>query len=140
MVVNGKKTISFEQFLTINSNLMHMSDTWADLWALIFHTRLSVGRLIDLRYIDVEGGTAYLREKGRLKAKQIELSAPVCTILKRRRMMYPQDIFVFQSHSNRVKNKCSPVTIIAFNAALRKASKLATGGVVSSKNARKVVC
>jgi integrase len=138
--VNGKITISFEQFLTINSNLVHISDTWSDLWALIFYTGLSVGRLIDLRYTDIEGGVAYLREKGRLKAKQIELSVPVCTILKSRRMMYPQDIFVFQSHSNRVKNKCSPVTIIAFNTALRKSSKLATGGVVSSKNARKVVC
>ncbi|TXW07118.1 hypothetical protein D4M60_27060 [Klebsiella pneumoniae] len=38
MFVNGKKTISFEQFLTINSNLVSISDTWADLWALIFHT------------------------------------------------------------------------------------------------------
>lgn len=138
--MNGKITISFEQFLTINSNLVHISDTWSDLWVLIFYTGLGVGRLIDLRYTDIEGEAAYLREKGRLKAKRIELSAPVCTLLKRRRMMYPQDIFVFQSHSNRVKNKCSPVTIIAFNAALRKASKLATGGVVSSKNARKVVC
>lgn len=138
--MNAKKSISFEQFLTINSNLAHISDTWSDMWALIFYTGLSVGRLIDLRYTDIESETAYLREKGRLKAKQIELSAPVCTILERRRMMYPQDIFVFQSHSNRVKNKYSPVTIIAFNAALRKASKLATGEVVSSKNARKVVC
>ncbi|EJG2382026.1 TPA: hypothetical protein ACYRSE_002614 [Klebsiella michiganensis] len=137
--MNAKKPISFEQFLTINSNLAHISDTWSDMWALIFYTGLSVGRLIDLRYTDIESGTAYLREKGRLKAKQIELSAPVCTILERRRMMYPQDIFVFQSHSNRVKNKYSPVTIIAFNAALRKVSKLATGEVVSSKNARKVV-
>ena len=126
--------------MTINSNLAHISDTWSDMWALIFYTGLSVGRLIDLRYTDIESETAYLREKGRLKAKQIELSAPVCTILERRRMMYPQDIFVFPSHSNRVKNKYSPVTIIAFNAALRKASKLATGEVVSSKNARKVVC
>ena len=125
--------------MTINSNLAHISDTWSDMWALIFYTGISVGRLIDLRYTDIESGTAYLREKGRLKAKQIELSAPVCTILERRRMMYPQDIFVFQSHSNRVKNKYSPVTIIAFNAALRKVSKLATGEVVSSKNARKVV-
>lgn len=125
--------------MTVNSNLAHISDTWSDMWALIFYTGLSVGRLIDLRYTDIESGTAYLREKGRLKAKQIELSAPVCTILERRRMTYPQDIFVFQSHSNRVKNKYSPVTIIAFNAALRKVSKLATGEVVSSKNARKVV-
>ncbi|MBE0092278.1 hypothetical protein FOT81_13855 [Raoultella planticola] len=140
LTVSSKKTLTFAQFLVINSQLAKISDTWADLWVLIFYTGLGVGRLIDLRYTDIEGEAAYLREKGRLKAKQIELSAPVCTILKRRRMMYPQDIFVFQSHSNRVKNKCSPVTIIAFNAALRKASKLATGGVVSSKNARKVVC
>ncbi|ELS1884714.1 hypothetical protein R4U68_001214 [Raoultella ornithinolytica] len=139
MVVNGKRKISFYKFLTINSNLVHISDTWSDLWAMIFYTGLSVGRLIDLRFTDIHDGTAYLREKGRLKAKQIELSIPVCSVLERRRMMYPQDIFVFQSHSNRVKNKCSPVTIIAFNAALRKASKLATGEVVSSKNARKVV-
>ena len=63
--------------MTINSNLAHISDTWSDMWALIFYTGLSVGRLIDLRYTDIESETAYLREKGRLKAKQIELSAPV---------------------------------------------------------------
>ncbi|HHT0417614.1 TPA: hypothetical protein ACTW9B_005354, partial [Klebsiella michiganensis] len=68
-----------------------------------------------------------------------ELSAPVCAILERRRETYPQDVFVFQSHSNRVKNRDSPVTVIAFNAALRKVSKLATGELASSKNARKVI-
>jgi integrase len=137
--VKGKKAISFKKFLTINSNLVHVSDTWSDLWAVIFYTGQSVGRLIDLRYTDIERGSAYLRVKGRIKAKRIELSAPVCAILERRRETYPQDVFVFQSHSNRVKNRDSPVTVIAFNAALRKVSKLATGELASSKNARKVI-
>jgi integrase len=50
-----------------------------------FYTGQSVGRLIDLRYTDIERGSAYLRVKGRIKAKRIELSAPVCAILERRR-------------------------------------------------------
>jgi integrase len=137
--VKGKKAISFKNFLTINSNLVHVSDTWSDLWAVFFYTGQSVGRLIDLRYTDIERVSAYLRVKGRIKAKRIELSAPVCAILERRRETYPQDVFVFQSHSNRVKNRDSPVTVIAFNAALRKVSKLATGELASSKNARKVI-
>ena len=137
--MNGNETITFKQFLTISSNLGHISDAWADLWAVIFYTGQSVGRLIDLRYSDVEKGSAYLREKGRIKAKRIELSAPVCAILKRRRATYPEDTFVFQSHSNRVKSHTSPVTVIAFNAALRKVSKLAIDKAVSSKSARRVV-
>nr|WP_303626828.1 hypothetical protein [Klebsiella pneumoniae] len=139
MVVNGKKTISFKQFLTINSNLRYISDAWSDLWAIIFYTGQSVGGLIDLRYADLGKGSAYLRKKGRIKAKRIELSAPVCAILERRRTTYPEDVFVFQSHSNRVKNRASPVTVIAFNTAIRKVSKVTTGELASSKNARKVV-
>lgn len=138
LVVNGTETISFKEFLTINSNLAHVSDTWSDLWAVIFYTGQSVGRLIDLRYADVEKGSAYLREKGRIKAKRIELSAPVCAILERRRVTYPQDIFVFQSHSNRVKSQCSPVTIIAFNAALRRAGEALPLSTVSSKKAQNI--
>ncbi|MGD1736722.1 hypothetical protein ACP6DW_33180, partial [Klebsiella pneumoniae subsp. pneumoniae] len=59
--------------------------------------------------------------------------------LERRRTTYPEDVFVFQSHSNRVKNRASPVTVIAFNTAIRKVSKVTTGELASSKNARKVV-
>ncbi|HII0326053.1 TPA: hypothetical protein ACYX8R_004257, partial [Klebsiella pneumoniae] len=63
MFVNGKKTISFEQFLTINSNLVSISDTWADLWALIFHTGLSAGRLLSIRYDDIDGDLILIRKQ-----------------------------------------------------------------------------
>ena len=136
--MNGKKTISFEQFLTINSNLVLISDTWADLWALIFHTGLSAGRLLDLRYVDIEAGSIVIRKQGRLKALRVESSPPVVAMIARRRERYPEDVFLFQSHSNRVKYQCCPVSIIAFNAALRQAAKSLPGVNVSSSSARKV--
>lgn len=136
--MNGKKTISFEQFLTINSNLGHISDAWPDLWALIFYTGLSVGRLITLRYEDIGLNSLYLRETGRLKAMKIQLSSLSRALLSRRRERYPEDIFVFQSHSNRVKNQVGPVIMIAFNTALRRAGEVLPLRTVSSRSARNV--
>ncbi|MEF3110352.1 hypothetical protein QFI91_14795 [Raoultella sp. WB_B2P2-3] len=138
LVVNGKRTISFEQFLTINSNLVPISDTWSDLWALIFYTGLSVGRLITLRYEDIGLNSLCLRERGRLKAMKLQLSSPSRALLHRRRERYPRDVFVFQSHSNRVKNQVGPVTVIAFNAALRRAGRVLPLRTVSSTSARNV--
>ncbi|WP_270455349.1 hypothetical protein [Klebsiella quasipneumoniae] len=136
--MKSRKTLTFAQFLIINSQLAHISDTWADLWALIYYTGLSVGRLLALRYEDISGDLMLIREHGRLKALRIELTPPVMTILNRRRGKYPEDVFVFQSHSNRVKNKCRSVTVIAFNTALRNAAKSIPEMSVSSRSARKV--
>ncbi|QCX03517.1 hypothetical protein FGF03_06140 [Klebsiella pneumoniae] len=136
--MNVEKILSFEQFLTINSNLTHVSDTWSDLWALIFYTGLSVGRLIVLRYDDINGNSMLLRERGRLKAMRVALTSPTRALLCRRRGRYPDDVFVFQSHSNRVKSQGCPVTVIAFNAALRRAGRGLTLNTVSSKSARNI--
>lgn len=136
--MNGKKTISFEQFLTINSNLVSISDTWADLWALIFYTRLSAGRLLSLRYDDIDGCSIMIREPGHLKVLKVELSLPAMAMIDRRRERYPEDVFLFQSHSNRVKYQRRPVTIIAFNAALRRAARSLPDVNVSSSSARNI--
>lgn len=136
--MNRKKTLTFAQFLVINSQLANISDTWADLWALIFHTGLSVGRLLALRHDDTDGESILLREQGRLKALRVELTPPAIAIIVRRRERYPEDIFVFQSHSNRVKYQRRPVTIIAFNAALRRAARSLPDVNVSSSSARNI--
>ncbi|PND45736.1 hypothetical protein B7440_07585 [Escherichia coli] len=93
MFVNGKKTISFEQFLTINSNLVSISDTWADLWALIFHTGLSAGRLLSIRYDDIDGDLILIRKQGHLKELRVKSTPPVEGIIARRRERYPEDVF-----------------------------------------------
>ena len=136
--MSSKKTLTFMQFLIINSQLAGISDTWADLWALIFHTGLSVGRLLALRHDDTDGESILLREQGRLKALRVELTPPAIAIIERRRERYPEDVFVFQSHSNRVKYECRPVTLIAFNTALGRAAKSLPGVTVSSSSARNV--
>lgn len=126
------------QFLIINSQLAGISDTWADLWVLIFHTSLSAGRLLALRYDDIDNDSILIRERGRLKALRVEIPPRAMSMITRRRERYPEDIFLFQSHSNRVKNEYRPVTIIAFNAALRHVSKSLPVVTVSSSSARNI--
>ncbi|HBC7362204.1 TPA: hypothetical protein L2B26_005266 [Klebsiella oxytoca] len=136
--MSSKKTLTFMQFLIINSQLAGISDTWADLWVLIFHTSLGAGRLLSLRYDDIDGNSILIRERGRLKALSVEIPPTVMAMIARRRERHPEDIFVFQSHSNRVKNECRPVTLIAFNTALNRAAKSLSGVTVSSGSARNV--
>jgi integrase len=135
--MSSKKTLTFMQFLIINSQLAGISDTWADLWVLIFHTSLSAGRLLALRYDDIDNDSILIRER-RLKALRVEIPPTAMAMITRRRERYPEDIFVFQSHSNRVKNECRPVTFIAFNTALNRAAKSLPGVTVSSSSARNV--
>ncbi|HBQ5642554.1 TPA: site-specific integrase [Klebsiella variicola] len=136
--VINKKILTFSQFLAINSQLIDISDTWSDLWVLIFYTGLSAGRLLPIRFDDVDGNSIMIREQGRLKALSVNLSPPVMDMIERRRENYPKDVFVFQSHSNRVKYECRPVTLIAFNTALSRAAKSLPGVIVSSRSARNV--
>ena len=136
--MNVKNTLSFEQFLAVKDKLTDVSDTWSDLWALIFYTDVSVGRLISLRFDYVNANVMLLQEHRHLKELRVELSVPAVAILNRRREKYPDDIFVFQSHSNRVKYERRPVTLIAFNTALSRAAKSLPNVTVSSSSARRV--
>ncbi|KAE9756539.1 hypothetical protein GP728_15085 [Enterobacteriaceae bacterium TzEc084] len=63
---------------------------------------------------------------------------PVEAMIARRRERYPEDVYLFQSHSNRVKYHRRPVTIIAFNAALRRAARSLPDVNVSSSSARNI--
>ncbi len=116
----------------------HYPDTWADLWALIFHTGLSAGRLLSIRYDDIDGDLILIRKQGHLKALRVKSTPPVEAMIARRRERYPEDVYLFQSHSNRVKYHRRPVTIIAFNAALRRAARSLPDVNVSSSSARNI--
>lgn len=89
-----------------------------------------------LRYTDINGEYLTLRRIGRFKENKLLIPVSVGEIIQRRTLTYPGDIFIFQSHSNRVKAIGTPVTIIAFNMALKKAAAEVTGKKVSSKSAR----
>ncbi|UPQ69680.1 hypothetical protein [Kluyvera ascorbata] len=120
----------------ITRKLRDISDTWSDLWVFLHLVPIGVSRAIDLRYSCFDGKSLTFEERGKFKAKQIAASPLVCELIQRRRERYPDDIYIFQSHSNRVKFQDKPVTVVAFNQALKKAAKFVTEDVVSSKSAQ----
>ena len=128
--------LTTRQVALINCRLKDISDTWADLWVFLHLVPIGVSRAIVLQYSNFDGKSLTFEERGKFKAKQISASPLVCELIQRRKEKYPDDIYIFQSHSNRVKFQGKPVTVIAFNRALKVAAKGVTDVVVTSKCAR----
>lgn len=128
--------LTTRQVALINCRLKDISDTWADLWVFLHLVPIGVSRAIVLQYSNFDGKSLTFEERGKFKAKQISASSFVCELIQRRKEKYPDDIYIFQSHSNRVKFQGKPVTVIAFNRALKVAAKGVTDVVVTSKCAR----
>lgn len=127
--------LSSAEFRGVHENLEHISDTWAALWLLLNLTQARVTQLIYCRYQDIHEDTLILPAHGMFAPAKILLCPTARMIISRRRSRYPQDVFLFQSHSRRVQHTAKPVTVIAFNAALKKAARGVTGKRVSSKSA-----
>lgn len=88
-----------------------------------------------LRYSDITGDVMSLKKKGRYREMKMLMPPIIIEIIHRRRKKYPEDNYVFQSHSNRVKAEKKPVTVVAFNQALKSAASGITTKNVSSKSA-----
>lgn len=131
-------SLSITCFRSIHRELAMRSDVWADLWQLIYHTHVSTRCAVNLRFDDVTSDYINFRRRGRFHQQSVALNGYLNDMILRRRMTYPDDIFVFQSHSNRVKNTVQPVTVIAFNHVLGLVSQSMYGIKISSSSARKV--
>ena len=134
--VHNMSQLTLHEFASINCKLKDISDTWSDLWVLLHILPVGIGRVVSLRYGNLIGDSLVVEANGRFEEKILSVPAVVRHIVQRRRDKYPHDVYVFQSHSNRVKFQQRPVTVIAFNQALKIASKGVTDKVVSSKSAR----
>lgn len=130
-----ENALTLHEFLAVRKNLEDISTTWADLWTLLCLTRTMVTRLIRLKYQDIHDDVIVLRKHGKFAEKRLSLSPAIRKIVVRRRTGFQDDIYLFQSHSNRVKAVARPVTLIAFNRALKKASTGVTDKIISSKSA-----
>ncbi|ARD61127.1 hypothetical protein Y71_14815 [Kosakonia radicincitans DSM 16656] len=126
--------LTFQEVAAINYKLRLISDTWSDLWLFLYYIPVSVGRIVELQYSDIIGNYLIIKQKRRLKEKSIHIPTAVLNIINRRKQAYPDDTFIFQSHSNRVKYKERPVTVIAFNQALKRASIGVTEKIVTSRS------
>lgn len=125
--------LTFYEIASINHRLLDISDSWADLWVCLHYLPVGIGRVRMLRYTNLVGSNLTFEQRGRLKEINIIAPSPVRNIILRRREIYPDDVYVFQSHSNRVKAEEKPVTVVAFNRALKLASSGVTTKNVTSK-------
>lgn len=130
--------LSFLEFTIINSKLKQLSETWSDLWVMLYYQQTSVGKIINLTYSDVCSSKGVISGNFHKEGPSLYLNNSALQIVKKRRVLYPNDIYIFQSHSNRVKAIVKPVTVIAFNQALRKAAEHLPCKHVSSNSARRV--
>lgn len=136
----NKKEIK-EEFLTeqeyfaIKRNIEIISDTWSDLWEMLYLSQAKPRQLLWARFDDVNEEMLLLASTKGLKGRRIANKQGVKKIILSRRSKYPEDVFIFQSHTNRTKATPRPVTLVAFNTALKKASIGVTTKTVSSKSA-----
>lgn len=127
--------LTFYEVTAINHRLRHISDTWSDLWMCLYYLPVGIGRLRMLRYSDITGEVITLEKMGRYREMKMLMPPIIIEVIQRRRKKYPEDNYVFQSHSNRVKAEKKPVTVVAFNQALKSAASGITTKSVSSKSA-----
>ena len=92
---------------------------YADIWKVGLNLSLRISDLLSLRYdqLDLEGRALSLIEQKTGKSKAIRLNQTVLDIIQRRREQQPNDIWLFQVHSNRAKNK--PISRNAVSKALK---------------------
>lgn len=116
-----RRQLTTDEFLQISYRLKCLSNTWHNLWCFLQITGMGTKQALNLTFSDV---------------KYINLPDDAHKIISRRKILYPDDVFLFQSHSNRVKFRVQPVSHIAFNNAIRSVSRGITNKRVSSKSAR----
>lgn len=100
-------------------------------------TYMHTMQALHLKFTDIENGTVKSFCHKRNHILNIQLSHELENLIKRRKTQHPEDKYIFQSHSNRVKHLNKPVTLIAFNAALRKVGNTMKLKALSSKHATK---
>ncbi|MGC6031571.1 hypothetical protein [Enterobacter kobei] len=96
------------EFNGIRRNLERSADTWAALWLLLNLTQVQATQLLRCRYQDWQGDVLVLPAYGIFAEKRITLSPGARAVIDQRRKRYPNDVFLFRSHSMRVKTTTNP--------------------------------
>lgn len=131
----GESIHTLNEFFAVRRNLEAISDTWSDIWTTLYLSQAKPVQLLGARFDDVQNGMLVFGATKGLKERHIDLNPGVKNIILSRMEKYPGDTFLFQSHTNRTKASPRPVTLVAFNMALKKASLGVTKKIVSSKSA-----
>ena len=81
------------------------SDLYSDIWSVGINMALRISDLLSLKYSDLDGDSFKLIEGKTKKAREIAISPTVRAIVTRRKKANPDDVYLFQVHSNRASGK-----------------------------------
>lgn len=90
----------------------HGGQHYADIFKLGINTAFRISDLLSVAHagIDTAKRELTLREKKTGKLRTVRLNDTALEIIERRNTTYPHDVYVFQSHGNRGKAACKPLT------------------------------
>jgi len=97
---------------------------YADIWKVGVNLSLRISDLLNLKYTDfnLQDRTLNLIESKTSKAKSIRLNQTAIEIITRRKKDHPSDLWLFQVHSNRAKNK--PISRISVSRVFKDAGDI----------------
>lgn len=114
--VDKAQAVQIEKVLRRNKQ-----ETYADIWKLNLNMALRVSDLLSLTFESVQGSTIRIVETKTGKVKQFPINDAARAIIEKRRRDNPEDVYLFQSKSNRVKAQASPVAREGVSRAFKEA-------------------
>ena len=97
---------------------------YGDIWKVGVNLSLRISDLLNLKYTDFnfKDRTLNLIESKTGKAKSIRLNQAAVDIIIKRKQDHPSDVWLFQVHSNRAKNK--PISRISVSRVFKDAGDM----------------
>lgn len=128
----NKEQISMIQALLINRH----GQIYADIWKFGVNSSLRISDLLKLKYsdCDLNARLVKLTEDKTGKSKEVRLNDAAIAVITRRKQEHPKDIWLFEVHSNRARNK--PITRESVARAFKEAGDI-LGLTVSTHSMRK---
>jgi integrase len=123
--VNTVDAATKEQISLIHSLLnSRFGQIYGDVWKIGVNLSLRIDDLLKLKHTDfnLHDRTLKLNESKTGKAKEIRLNQTVIDIIVRRKKEQPNDVWLFEVHSNRAKNK--PISRISISRAFKESGDM----------------
>ena len=89
----------------------HAGNDFADIFKLGINVAFRITDLLSIQFnhIDLERREISIIESKTKKKRTVRLNDTALAIITRRRSQYPDDVYLFQSHSNRGRALCQPL-------------------------------
>ncbi len=116
-----------DEFNMIHKSLLkhYSNDIYADIWKIGGNLGLRIGDLLKIQFndMDLENRTLSIVEEKTKKSKAMRLNEVVINLVSKRRHQWPNDIYLFTTHSNRA-TKDQPVTSVSVGRAFKKCGEI----------------